>query len=401
MNTGKNALLLAIILCFFILSVSCDHDVTGQEPVVTDPIPDPEPEPEEPACLESGTHADINALLTAENVIVELCPGSVFELSDRIEINHSGQQIYTHGRPVDETRAVLKIVSETLSSAVIMRDFDYALLSHVVVDGNRPELGYRGGDALIYAGGSSRGQVIRYVDIIEPRSWSALQLIQGHPSPAPPCQNALVEHNVIGPAGEYDGTWADGISLACTNSIVRNNRITDATDGGIVIFDAPGSVIENNIITADTRVLLGGINMVDYGPYEGNYYGTIVQNNIIDAKGSTIRIAIGMGTRVWVCVDRDYDLTLKGATVINNLLRGEHMQFGYIADGVENWKVTDNESEATHSGNPTIDCYGRTASLPAAFMYNPERVSGTFQPEFSEADLELALWSIVDPVPGE
>jgi len=153
MTTGKSVLFLVYILCFIILITSCDNDVTGQEPIVTEP--DPEPVPEEPSCLESGTHTDINELLTAENVIVELCPGSVFELSDRIVINHPGQQIYTQGRPVDNTRTVLKIVSASLSSAVIMRDFDYAVLSHVIVNGNRPELGYKGGDALIYVGGSS------------------------------------------------------------------------------------------------------------------------------------------------------------------------------------------------------------------------------------------------------
>lgn len=53
---------------------------------------------------------------------------------------------------------------------------------------------------------------------------------------------------------------ADGISLACRNSVVSGNTITDATDGGIVIFQAPGSMIKDNTIIADQRQLLGGIN---------------------------------------------------------------------------------------------------------------------------------------------
>lgn len=68
----------------------------------------------------------------------------------------------------------------------------------------------------------------------------------------------VVEHNTIGPSGSqpYDlsfrkrdvnlGGWADGISHACANSVVRYNSVIDATDGGIVIFGATGSTISGN-----------------------------------------------------------------------------------------------------------------------------------------------------------
>jgi parallel beta-helix repeat protein len=61
------------------------------------------------------------------------------------------------------------------------------------------------------------------------------------------------------PAGALT-QWADGISLSCANSTVYNNTIVDATDGGIVIFGAPYSVVRENRIRAATRVMLGGIN---------------------------------------------------------------------------------------------------------------------------------------------
>lgn len=43
---------------------------------------------------------------------------------------------------------------------------------------------------------------------------------------------------------------ADGISLACLNSVVSNNIITDATDGAIVIFSSEGNQVVNNTIIA-------------------------------------------------------------------------------------------------------------------------------------------------------
>jgi hypothetical protein len=61
--------------------------------------------------------------------------------------------------------------------------------------------------------------------------------------------NATVQHNQVGPCGtDEQDSWADGISLSCANSVVRSNLVGGATDGGIVIFGAPGTVVEDNII---------------------------------------------------------------------------------------------------------------------------------------------------------
>lgn len=65
---------------------------------------------------------------------------------------------------------------------------------------------------------------------------------------------------------------ADGISLACQDSLVERNVsvlirpygsthaqiVTDATDGGIVIFGSAGSEIRDNHIYSRSRVNLGG-----------------------------------------------------------------------------------------------------------------------------------------------
>jgi len=63
------------------------------------------------------------------------------------------------------------------------------------------------------------------------------------------CRNVTVQNNDIGPCGSDNyQEWADGVSLACSDSIVQNNMIQGATDGGIVIFGSPGSLISNNTI---------------------------------------------------------------------------------------------------------------------------------------------------------
>ncbi|MDH3457247.1 MAG: right-handed parallel beta-helix repeat-containing protein [Gemmatimonadota bacterium] len=350
-------------------------------------------------CIASGTQDAINQALTQAGSVAVLCQNAVFPLTAPVVFTRDSQQIYTEGFPTDDRRAVLAIASASVVTAVDMADRSHVVLRNVVVDGSRPTFGYQGGEALIRAGGSVAGQAVRNVKAFEPRSWSILHLFEGG---NPNCSDAVVENNEFGPAGQSDGTWADGISLACSNSVVRNNVIVDATDGGIVIFAAPGSVIENNVIRAETRVLLGGINMVDWPVYGGDYTNTRVRNNVIDAAGAVIRIGIGMGWRVWVCFDPNSpdDPTIFGGVVTNNTLEGDHMQYGFAVDGVRDWTVTGNVDLATHSGTPTIECNGQMASPPAGFQFHSARADGVFQPEFAEAVVELALWAIESPQPA-
>lgn len=348
-------------------------------------------------CLPWGDQTDIQARLQRPGDAAVLCQNAVFELTAPVVFTADGQKLYTEGFPDGDRRALLKVTGPRQSAAVIMTDRSNVLLSHVIVDGNRPALGYVGGDALVLAGGVATGQTIRANRILEPRSWSALHL---HEGPEPRCRDALVEGNAIGPAGRYDGTWADGISFACTNSIVRGNTIVDATDGGIVVFGARGSLIERNVIRAETRTLLGGINLVDHAPYAGDYRHTVVRDNVIDAAGAVVRIGIGMGLRVWTCLSDEElrrDTTLFGATVEGNLLRGSHMQYGFVVDGVRDWTVTGNRSEAIHAGTPALDCRGRVAHAPAAFLMERSRAQGAFQDEFRDGVVELALWAVPEP----
>jgi parallel beta-helix repeat protein len=64
--------------------------------------------------------------------------------------------------------------------------------------------------------------------------------------------NVTVRNNDIGPCGSDEfQQWADGISVSCQNSIIRDNIIRGPTDGGIVIFGSPGTLVENNTIHAE------------------------------------------------------------------------------------------------------------------------------------------------------
>jgi hypothetical protein len=143
---------------------------------------------------------------------------------------------------------------------------------------------------------------------------------------------------------------------------------------------------------------LGAINLVDYGPYNGNFEGTVVQGNTIDASSAMIRIAMAMGGWVWGCPDPDQDI-VRGATVINNTLKGKHMGYGFIVDGVTHWKVMGNRSQALHSGEPGVGCDDIEAASPGPFIKNSARSRGKFQEEFREGPGGSALWPVSRKIP--
>ncbi len=344
-------------------------------------------------CIASGTEAQINAALVGAGARAVLCPRAVFTLDNPVRFTAANQRVYTQGLPTDGTRALLRIRSASLTTAVDGAGRSGIWLRNVQIDGGRTALGYREGQALIVVGGAATDQLVRDIVARNTRSWSTIHVFEGPVSQnTPACQRATITANTIGPAGTADGHWADGISLACGNSSVTNNRIQDATDGAIVIFGAPGSLIQGNSIVASSRVLLGGINLVDVAPVGGNYSGTRVLNNTIDARGAFIKVGVAMGASVWTCSPS----VVYGATVQGNTLRGLHFGFGYAVNGVSGFTVSGNSDQARHIGSTRAGCGGPT-SQPAGFQVQAA-ISSDLQPEFRPGALTYVLGVSEPPI---
>jgi parallel beta-helix repeat protein len=350
------------------------------------------------SCIASGTDASINAALVGTGAQAVLCPGAVFNLANSVTFTAPDQEILTQGLPTGSTRAILRVDGSSLTTAVNGNGQAGVTVENIQVDGNRPNLGPSStGGALLEMGGAGTGQIVQNVFAHDTRSWSTLHFIEGTvTNSTPQCQNGQILNNQIGPAGNpglpgVTTGWADGISMACGDTLVKGNTVTDATDGGIVIFGAPGSTIEDNTVTAATQQLFGGINMVDYAPMNGNYTGTLVTGNTIDAKGALIKVGIGMGQQVWNCTTG----TNYGATVSDNTLEGAYMGYGYPVNGVSDWTVSGNVDNSTHVGTQTAGgCFGSpAASQPAGFQVQVQSGS-TLQSQYVSAELTNLLGTL-------
>jgi parallel beta-helix repeat protein len=341
------------------------------------------------ACIASGTEADINAALNGTGAQAVLCQGATFQLNNPVVFTAANQQIFTDGLPTDSRRAILRITSSNANGQAIGGNQSGITIENIEVDGQRPALGVlKNGSALIEIGGNVSNQTVKNIYAHDGRGWSILHIQEGTvTNNVPTCQGATITNNSIGPSGTSDGNWADGISLACGSSTVTNNQVTDATDGGIVIFGAPGSLIQNNTITAASRVLLGGINMVDWNPVGGNYSGTRVIGNTINAKGALIKVGIAQGPATWFCDTQDRN---SGGSVTQNTLIGANFGYGYAVNGVSNWTVTNNIDQARHIGVTSTGCGQASVDRPAGFQYQTI-ASTTLQSEFVPATIYWLL----------
>ncbi len=338
-----------------------------------------------------GDEVALTAALDAPGTTALLCPGATYHLADQVRVRFADADIHTQGFPAGAGRARLVVVGGPRAGAIQGVGTSGVSIRNVDIDGNRTTTAAVDGDALVVLGGNGRDILIDGVTAHDTRTWSTLHLFEGNPvNPAKGCGRALVVDNEFGPAGFPGGEWADGISLACRASRVARNVIRDATDGAIVIFGAPGSRVEGNFIVAESRELLGGINMVDFDPFGGDYRGTVVAGNVIAATGAPIKVANAMGLPVWGCVFDDAHRNV-GATVVGNLLLGGFMHYGFVANGVADWTVLGNVSLATHGGVPEAGCGFPTPAAPAPFLKDARHAGWTFQPQFVDGQVDALL----------
>lgn len=78
------------------------------------------------------------------------------------------------------------------------------------------------------------------------------------------------------------------------------------------------------------RVMLGGVNMVDMGAWDGNYTGTVVTGNtFLTTSGSMIKIGVPMGPNLWAAVNSTSYRTANGQVTNNRFVSTTGGYFGY------------------------------------------------------------------------
>ncbi|EGG02858.1 uncharacterized protein MELLADRAFT_90664 [Melampsora larici-populina 98AG31] len=320
--------------------------------------------------------------------IIQLAQSSIWELEIPIKITANQSELSTFGYPTDPSlQAQLHPIQDP--TAISFYNTHHVKISHLTVDGRRPDKGWvENGSALIACGGRlAKDPVIQYCTLRHPRGWSCLHLFDE-------CSGGRVIGNKIGPAGlpAPNGPWADGMSIACRNGLIANNEIVDATDGGIVLFCAPGTICTGNTIIARTQNLLGAINMVDAGPYEMDYTDTRVFGNIIKSEGAHIKLGIGIGPLAWAPGSEQRNF---GGQVHDNIFGPGCFGYAIGISGAKLFSVQGNRIAAGTEFRGDMTCMPEPLNAPPmAFLANsnPDLVFDCdLQPDFKRG---RASWLI-------
>ncbi|KAJ9123484.1 hypothetical protein QFC24_003698 [Naganishia onofrii] len=184
-----------------------------------------------------------------------------YDITSPIIFTAKGQEISTEGYPIEEelkAKIILRkdwtkgegllgnsqrggIAGEGAAIIGDCRRCAHVAIKNLVIDGNRRKLGRvlpsdsPDEPSPLVLLGNNEGQVVRSCNIRDPRGWTAIQFREGDNLS---CENAVIEDNRIGPAGEewdeaLDGDdpensplgrpLASGLSLACRTSTVQRN----------------------------------------------------------------------------------------------------------------------------------------------------------------------------------
>ncbi|CUA70355.1 hypothetical protein RSOLAG22IIIB_00714 [Rhizoctonia solani] len=370
----------------------------------------------------------LNTLLNSSGpgYILPLCQKATYRLTAPLVYAAANQEISTVGYPLGDERAILLVDgfwNDTNGHSVAVQGncigCNDIKLRNIQINGARNGRALIQGGGNIEFGGPNANQLIEYVSTYDPRAWTCLHVAEG----ALNCTNIVIQNNEIGPCGsDAFASWADGVSLSCRNSIVRDNWIESPTDGGIVVFGSPGSLIQNNTIWIEDNTLLGGINVVDYDPFNGDYTNTIVENNTIiggfatdqstDAQDANvgfnnetaiIKMGLAVGNRVWFG-DKFGRNRNFGGIVRNNRLTGA-FGWGVVVSGTRDFVVENNEivGNSTFIGFRGVNC-SITEALPSPepFLYDSNGTDSTVIPSnYPDVRLDGALLCITSPDGGD
>jgi hypothetical protein len=342
---------------------------------------------------------DLQAVLDRGDDLA-LLTGQVYLISEALQYKTPGQRIYTADVRYPSEFATLRLGDRELTQLITAGGVEGAVLEHVICDGRRYEFGIppkeeTGGGAelslVLFGAPGGDNQIVRECVFLNARSWSTVKVHEG-------ASRVRVENNFIFGAGadcrgngreanEDRIKWGDGITFAARDSLVRNNLIIDPTDVGFVLFGAPGTIAEDNVVVAISRESLGGANLVDPIDYyklsdtETDYRGLKVRNNLVEAFGSRIHIGYPMGAAPWV--PRKKGQILVGGEVTGNTMAGGAGAYGFVVHGVRDWKATGNTSSALYSGIADGLSPKNRAHEPSPFVYDPATVENVeLQEEF-------------------
>ncbi|TKA57675.1 hypothetical protein B0A53_00824 [Rhodotorula sp. CCFEE 5036] len=374
-------------------------------------------------CLDTTTAAEINRLFRVGGAHkqIALCPLALVIVDphkEPIKFTAPHQSLYTLAYPQDNVRATIVIEN---SDGRHTGDLTTA------IDATCKKCEVEGGEALIRIGGpAGNGQLLQHVEAFGARGYAVVHAASG----AGACRNITIIDNSIHSSGNapldafltsdlarlrdgpapYDGlerpgTWTDGISLACQDSIVSANVVKDVSGVGIALRGSAGAQVHHNTVVADDRDMLVGISIVAnphaavQAPKQRAIY---VRENRIHAGQAMIRVGLSTGSGAWSTdeLPGSHQIPYR-SSIVHNRFTSMNGYYGYVmalsdATGLQ---ILENAVSASIWGSETNACLAHPGFVPPtplirdprSVTFAPDPETGEFQPSFFDAHFGFLL----------
>ncbi len=301
--------------------------------------------------FQGGNGDELQALLNqaAPGSTIWLAQKSITRLTDTLVIP-PGVTLSTTGLPTPRRYALMgRVVRGSNFDHAAVQLQPGAKLVSVWVDGQRGTVGFGGDKLNIHLNGGEGTTVMDSVSSNTAGGGSVLA--EG----TEPCRNNMIVRNLITDynSDHYDGTWSDGLRIACEDVLATENQIVDATDGGIVVFrvfpgmDRQHSIVRNNMILSAGNSAYGGLIFDPLFPGAGypapDFSGaSFMDNTLWSGPATHFDIVLSVGTQGWF-----HDLggfVGNGASAIGNTSGGLTIRCnaGIAIDGMLNATVFGN-----------------------------------------------------------
>lgn len=193
----------------------------------------------------------------------------------------------------------------------VIRMFPGAKLKAVWVDGARAQVTYNPASInVVMLGGA--GSIVSDCKISDTAGFTGIRALgagDADENPdARPCANMSIHHNLVTSYSSIhtNNMYADGISSSCENTLIQENQVVDATDVGIIIYEAlpaiQASKVRNNVVLSAGNSAYGAYAA---DPLQGqtlrpDFTGSVVERNLLWTGPNThFDIALAIGTRPW------------------------------------------------------------------------------------------------------
>jgi hypothetical protein len=338
-----------------------------------------------------GNQTQLQAAInsTPSGGTVSLAQKAVIFLSSPL-ILKAGVTLTTFGNPDPKHYAnMARLVRSANFPDAMVRMLPGSQLKSVWVDGGRSFLGFsfESVNVQIWGGTGTTVTNSRMGNTAGGTNLKALGSGEGHP-----CGSNTISRNLIDAytSSHFNQLWADGLTIACENTLAELNEIVDASDVAIVVFGAHPAV-QRSIVRSNTILNVGNSSYGGLG-YDSwhsdaivvDFTGASIHNNTL-WSGPSVHYDIGLavGSRPW---HGDSTRRAFGASMLNNTsgISKINVDLGISVSAMMSATVQGNMLDMTHlnvNSCPTVDV---AAAVSAGWA------SGNIQP-YTNVDVKSCV----------